>query len=145
MSGRGWVVAQVALAVSLLVASAVVIVGAFVVRVPELVPTFPGAIQAIAVFPGLALSLLVNARLMRGRRVSGVERVLLGLEFAVVAGLVVIQTFRESSAPLGYGMILWPAVIVLAVAIAAVAAARRRPVRPGPDEVAEDAALDAGR
>jgi hypothetical protein len=135
MPGRGWIFAQFAVAAVLLVLSIVGIVGvAF--EMAELVFSFAGAIHAFAVFPGLALSLVVNALLMRGHRERGLsltEKWMLAVEFALIAWLLVLHFWSHSGDALAFAILTWPVVIVLAIAIAAVAVARngsRPPAEP---------------
>lgn len=135
-------VAQFAVAGVLLVLSLVGIVGLAVFDDADLVFSFAGWIQAFAIFPGLVVSLVVNALLMRRRGVGRAAKVLLVIEFAVVAVLVALHFVSHSGDELGAAILLWPVVIVLAIVVAIVAAVGGRSPRPGVDELAEDAALD---
>jgi hypothetical protein len=104
MRDRGWIWAQVAVAGMLLVLSIVGILGVLVFDAAELVFSFAGAIQAFAVFPGLVLSLVLNALIMRAHRELGVslaEKWLLGVEFALVAWLLVLHFWSYSGDALG--------------------------------------------
>jgi hypothetical protein len=100
-----WIVAQLALAGVLLVLSAI------------------GAI-----FPGLVLSLVVNALLMRAHRERGpsrVEQVLLVIEFVLIALLVLFHFYTDpAGTTFGLAIVTWPVIIVLAIAIAVVAIVR---------------------
>ena len=60
-----WIIAQLAVAAVLLALSLLGIIGIVVFNLPELAFSFAGGIQAFAVFPGLVLSLIVNALIMR--------------------------------------------------------------------------------
>jgi hypothetical protein len=125
--GRGWVVAQFVVAAVLLGLSLVGILGVAVFDAAELVFSFAGAIQAFAVFPGLALSLTVNALLMRAHRELGLsltETWLLAIEFALIAVLLVLHFVSQSGDALGLAILVWPVVIVLAITIAIVAGVR---------------------
>jgi hypothetical protein len=125
--GRGWVWAQFVVAGGLLVLSLVGILGVAVFDAAELAFSFAGAIQAFAVFPGLILSLVVNGLLMRAHRELGVslaEKWMLGVEFALIAGLLVLHFWSHSGDALGLAIIIWPVLIVLAIAIAIVAGVR---------------------
>jgi hypothetical protein len=93
----------------------------------ELVFSFAGAIHAFAVFPGLVLSLVVNALLMRAHRELGLsllEKWLLGVEFAMVAWLLVLHFWTQSGDALGFAILTWPVLIILAITIAIVAGLR---------------------
>ena len=127
MRGRGWVVAQFVVAAVLLALSVVGILGVTVLDAAELTFSFAGAIHALAVFPGLVLSLVVNALLMRVHRERGLsltEKWLLGVEFALIAALLVLHFWTESGDALGLAIITWPVVIILAIVLAIVAAVR---------------------
>jgi hypothetical protein len=133
MRDRGWIWAQVAVAGMLLVLSIVGILGVLVFDAAELVFSFAGAIQAFAVFPGLVLSLVLNALIMRAHRELGVslaEKWLLGVEFALVAWLLVLHFWSYSGDALGLAILTWPVVIILAIVIAILALVRNssRPV-----------------
>jgi hypothetical protein len=129
---RGWVWAQFAVAAALLVLSLVGILGVVVFDAAELVFSFAGAIHAFAVFPGLVLSLVVNALIMRAHRDLGLslaEKWLLGIEFVVIAWLLVLHFWSQSGDALGLAILTWPVVIILAIVIA-IAAAVRNSSRP---------------
>jgi ABC-type proline/glycine betaine transport system permease subunit len=138
MRDRGWVWAQFVVAAMLAALSLVGILGVVVFDAAELAFSFAGAIHAFAVFPGLVLSLVVNALLMRAHRELGLsltEKWLLGLEFALVAWLLVLHFWSHSSDALGLAILTWPVVIILAIVIAILAAARntaRPAVAPPP-------------
>lgn len=137
MRDRGWVWAQFAVAGVLGVLSVVGILGVAVFDAAEWVFSFAGAIHAFAVFPGLVLSLVLNGFIMRAHRDMGLsltEKWLLGVEFAVIGGLLVLHFWGESGDGLGLAIITWPVLIVLAIVIAVVAAARNsnRPTTPTP-------------
>jgi len=136
---RGWVLTQFVVAGALLVLSLVGILGVAVFDAAELVFSFAGAIQAFAVFPGLVLSLVLNALLMRAHRERGLSRAekwLLAVEFALIAGLVVVHFVSHSGDALGLAIVTWPVVVILAVVIAIVAAvrnaSRRESLEPPP-------------
>lgn len=127
MPDRGWIFAQFVLAGVLFALSAVGVVGTLAFDAAELVFSFAGAIQAFAVFPGLAISLVLNALLMRAHRERGLsltEKWMLGVEFALIAWLLVLHFWSHSGDALGFAILTWPVVIVLAVAIAIVAGVR---------------------
>jgi hypothetical protein len=124
---RGWVWAQFAIAGALLVLSLIGILGVVVFDLAELVFSFAGAIHSFAVFPGLVLSLVVNAFLMRAHRELGLsllEKWLLGVEFAMVAWLLVLHFWTQSGDALGFAILTWPVLIILAITIAIVAGVR---------------------
>ena len=127
MRDRGWVWVQFATAGALAVLSLVGILGVVVFDAAELVFSFAGAIHAFAVFPGLVLSLVVNALIMRAHRELGLslaEKWLLGVEFALIAWLLVLHFWSHSGDGLGLAVVTWPVVIILAIVIAIVAAVR---------------------
>jgi hypothetical protein len=127
MRDRGWVWAQFAVAVVLAALSLIGILGVVVFDAAELAFSFAGAIHAFAVFPGLVLSLVLNALIMRAHRELGVsltEKWLLGVEFALIAGLLVLHFWSHSGDALGLAIITWPVLIVLAIVIAILAAVR---------------------
>lgn len=133
MRDRGWVWAQFAVAGALLVLSLVGILGVAVFDAAELAFSFAGAIHAFAVFPGLVLSLVVNALIMRAHRELGLsltEKWLLGFEFALIAWLLVLHFWSHSGDALGLAIVTWPVVIILAITIAVVAVVRNS-ARPG--------------
>ena len=83
-----WIIAQLAVAAVVLAISLLGILGTALFDLPELAFSFAGGIQAFAVFPGLVLSLIVNALIMRSHRVVGVsttEKVLLIVEGVLIA------------------------------------------------------------
>jgi hypothetical protein len=139
---RGWVVAQFVLAGGILVLSLVGILGVAVFDLAELVFSFAGAIHSFAVFPGLVLSLVVNGLLMRAHRELGLsllEKWLLGVEFAIVAWLLVLHFWAQSGDALGFAILTWPVLIIVAITIAVVAVVRNAsrtsvapPVAPPP-------------
>ncbi|WP_395639884.1 hypothetical protein [Pseudolysinimonas sp.] len=119
--------AQFVVAGVLLALSLVGILGVAVFDAAELAFSFAGAIHAFAVFPGLVLSLVLNALLMRAHRELGVsltEKWLLGAEFALIAALLVLHFWSHSGDALGLAILVWPVVIVVAVTIAIVAGVR---------------------
>lgn len=132
---RGWVWAQFVVAAGLAVLSLIGILGVVVFDAAELAFSFAGAIHAFAVFPGLVLSLVVNGLLMRAHRELGLslaEKWMLGVEFALVAWLLVLHFWSHSGDALGLAILTWPVVIILAIVIAIVAAVRNTN-RPGAD------------
>jgi ABC-type proline/glycine betaine transport system permease subunit len=138
MRDRAWVWAQFAVAGVLAALSLIGILGVVVFDAAELAFSFAGAIHAFAVFPGLVLSLVLNALLMRAHRELGLtltEKWLLGVEFALIAWLLVLHFWSHSGDALGLAIITWPVVIILAIVIAILAAARntsRPAVAPPP-------------
>ena len=138
-----WIIAQLAVAAVLLVISLIGVIGWLGFDAAELTFTFQGWIQAIAIFPGLVLSLIVNALLMRAHRERGLrttERALLIIEFVMIAALVVFHfSDDDRGMSFGFAIMLWPFVIVVAVAIAIVAIHRnatRPPTPAGPPPAA---------
>jgi len=125
---RGWIVAQFAVAAVLLVLSALGVIGSLAFDAVELTFTFEGAIQAFGIFPGLVISLVLNALIMRSHREAGLstaEKVLLGIEFALVAVLLVCHFWEGPGGELfGLAIMTWPVVILLALASAIVALVR---------------------
>lgn len=129
MRDRGWIWAQFALAGVLLVLSLVGIIGLAVFDAAELTFSFQGWIQAFAVFPGTVISLVVNALVMRMHRDAGLntgEKVLLGIQFVIIAGLLVLHFVQEG---LGLAIIVWPFHILLSITIVIVAAVRNSTIR----------------
>jgi hypothetical protein len=140
MRDRGWVWAQFAVAGVLAALSLIGILGVVVFDAAELAFSFAGAIHAFAVFPGLVLSLVLNALLMRAHRELGLsltEKWLLGVEFALIGWLLVLHFWSHSGDALGLAIITWPVVIILAIVIAILAAARNtsRPAVAAPPPV----------
>ena len=130
--------AQFVIAGVLLVLSLVGILGVAVFDAAELTFSFAGAIQAFAVFPGLVLSLVVNALIMRAHRERGLslaEKWLLGIEFGLIAALLVLHFWTQSGDALGLAILTWPVVIILAIVIAIVAGVRNAS-RPAVDAAA---------
>ncbi len=123
-----WVIAQLAIAAVLLVISLIGILGVAVFDAAELAFSPQGAIQAFAVFPGLILSLIVNAMIMRAHREQGLnrtEKILLGVEFGVIAALLIFHFYIDPAGnTFGLAIVTWPVIILLAIAIAIVAAYR---------------------
>lgn len=128
---RGWVLAQFVVAGGLLALSLVGILGVAVFDAAELTFSFGGAIQAFAVFPGTAVSLVVNGLVMRSHRdagLSGGEKVLLAIQFCFIGGLTVMHFINDA---LGSLIVVWPmhillAIVVFIVALVRVADLRRR-------------------
>jgi hypothetical protein len=122
-----WIIAQFAVAAVLLVLSAIGIIGLVVFDAAELVFSFAGGFQSFGVFPGLVLSLVVNALLLRRPQPLGRGvKVLLGIEFALIASLVVYHFYTDpAGATFGLAVLTWVVVIPLAVAIAIVGLVRR--------------------
>ncbi len=129
MRDRGWVRAQFAVAGALLSLSLLGVVASLVFGAVELTFSFGGAIQAFAVFPGTVISLVVNALIMRSHRDAGLsdtEKVLLGIQFCVIFGLVVMHFVNDA---LGALIIAWPAHIALAIIVFVVALVRATTLR----------------
>lgn len=128
MLRRPWTVTQFAVALVVLVISLIGIIGTVAFDSAELVFSFAGGIQAFAVFPGLVLSLTLNAVLMGVRRAPApntVQRVLLIVEFVVISALLVFHFYTDPAGnTLGLAILSWPILIVVAVAIAIVAIVR---------------------
>jgi hypothetical protein len=123
-----WIIAQLAIAAVLLVISLVGIIGTLAFDSAELVFSFAGAIQAFAIFPGLVVSLVVNALVMRAHRAVGpgrAEKVLLIVEFVLIAALLLFHFYTDpAGTTLGLAILEWPLLIGVAVAIAIVAVVR---------------------
>ena len=123
-----WIIAQFAVAAVVLVISLIGIIGSAAFDAVDLVFSFAGAIQAFAVFPGLVLSLVVNGILMGVRRAPAPnvpQHVLLGVEFALIAALLVFHFYTdEAGNTLGLAILTWPILILVAVAIAIIAMIR---------------------
>ena len=133
MRDRRWVRAQFAVAGALLALSLLGVIASLVFGAVELTFSFGGAIQAFAVFPGTVISLVVNALIMRTHRdagLSGTEKVLLGIQFCVIFGLVVMHFVNDA---LGSLILAWPAHIVLSIIVFAVALARASTLRKEAD------------
>jgi hypothetical protein len=124
-----WVIIQLGLAAVLLVISLIGIVGTAAFDLPELAFSFAGGIQAFAIFPGLVLSLVLNALLMglgRAPAPNTAQRVLLVAEFVLIGALVLFHFYTDPAGnTLGFAILTWPLVILLAVAIAVIALVRR--------------------
>lgn len=134
-----WIIAQLAVAAVLLVLALTGILGTVVFNLPELAFSFQGGIQAFFVFPGLVISLVVNALIMRLHReigVATVEKVLLIIEGVLIASLIVFHFYTdEAGNTFGFAALAWPLVILVATAIAIVAGIRNAN-RPGSVPVA---------
>jgi hypothetical protein len=139
-----WIIAQLAVAAVVLAISLLGIFGTVLFDLPELAFSIAGGIQAFAVFPGLVLSLVVNAFIMRSHRSVGVsttEKVLLIVEGVLVAALLVFHFYTDPAGnTFGLAILTWPVLILLAVAIACVAifrsvSARQNAVVPAPQGV----------
>jgi hypothetical protein len=129
MRDRRWVWAQFIIAGGLLVLSLVGIIGLVVFDAAELTFSFGGAIQAFAVFPGTALSLVVNALIMRTHRDAGLssgEKVLLAVQFCFIFGMLVMHFFNDA---LGALIFVWPLHILLSITVLVVALARAASLR----------------
>jgi hypothetical protein len=136
MRDRGWIIAQFAVAAVLLVISLVGVIGLVAFDMAELSFSFAGGIQAFAIFPGLVLSLTVNALVMRAHRAVGLnlaEKILLIIEGALIAALLVFHFYTDpAGATFGLAIVTWPVIILLAIAIAIVAITRAVSVRQNP-------------
>jgi hypothetical protein len=124
MRDSAWPWAQIAVAAILLALAVLGIVGVLLFDATELTFSFGGAIQAFFIFPGLVLSLVVNALVMRRHGddgLSAAEKVLLVVEFALIAALIGLHFWNDG---FGYAILIWPIAILLAVAIAIVAGVR---------------------
>ena len=128
MRDRAWIIAQFVTAAVLLVISLIGMIGMAVFDLPELTFSFQGWIQAFAIFPGLVLSLCVNAVIMRAHRAVGLnvaEKTMLTIEGALIAALLVFHFYTDPAGnTFGLAIVVWPLVILLAIAIAIVAIAR---------------------
>lgn len=134
-----WIIAQLAVAAVVLAVSLTGILGTMVFNMPELAFSFQGGIQAFFVFPGLVISLIVNALIMRLHReigVSKVEKVLLIIEGVVIAALLAFHFYTDDAGnTFAFAALAWPLLILLATAIAIVAGVRNGN-RPGTVPVA---------
>jgi hypothetical protein len=123
-----WIIAQLAVAVLVLVIAVIGIIGTTALGLPELTFSFAGAIQSFFVFPGLVISLVVNALIMRLHREIGVsraEKVLLIIEGVLIAALLVFHFYTDPAGDtLGFAFFTWPILILLATAIAITAGIR---------------------
>ncbi len=128
MPDRAWIIAQFAVAGLLLAISLLGIIGLAAFDMAELSFSFAGGIQAFAIFPGLVLSLCVNAAIMRSHRAVGLssaEKALLIIEGVLIAALLVFHFYTDpAGTTFGLAIVTWPIVILLAIAIAIVAAVR---------------------
>lgn len=129
-----WIIAQLAVAAGVLAISLLGILGTVVFNMPELAFSFQGGIQAFFVFPGLVISLIVNALIMRLHReigVNTVEKVLLIIEGLLTASLILFHFYTdEAGNTFAFAALAWPIVILVAAAIAIVAGVRNGN-RPG--------------
>lgn len=125
MLKRPWTLAQFAVAAVLLVISLIGIIGTLAFNAAELTFTFAGAIQAFAVFPGLILSLVLNGVLMglpKAPKPNLAQRIQLGIEFGLIALLLVLHFFQDSDAyTFGVAILIWPIVILIAIVLAVMA------------------------
>jgi hypothetical protein len=77
--------------------------------------SFHGGINVMFVVPGLILSLLINHFILRAKKtgvVSTSERVILSIEFVLIALLLASWPFQEA---FGFAIILWPVLILTAI------------------------------
>lgn len=135
MLKRPWSFAQFAIAAVLLVISLIGVIGTLVFDDGSWTFTFAGAIQSFAVFPGLIISLVLNGTLMGLKRAPApnlAQRILLILEFAGVALLLLFHFFQDEQAyTLGFAIATWPVVIVIAVVLAVLAIVQlAKPIAP---------------
>jgi hypothetical protein len=126
MLKRPWTVAQFAVAAVLLVISLIGVIGTLAFDAAELTFSFAGAIQAFAVFPGLIASLVLNGVLMGLRRAPEkpnlAQRILIGIEFGLIALLLLFHFFQDSDAyTFGFAVLIWPIVIIIAIVLAVLA------------------------
>lgn len=140
MPDRAWFIAQFAVAGLLLAVSLLGIIGLLVFDLAELSFSFAGGIQAFAIFPGLVLSLCVNAVIMRAHRAVGLnyaEKALLIIEGALIVALLLFHFYTDrAGTTFGLAIITWPVVILLAIAIAIVATVRAVSTRQNPPPAA---------
>lgn len=119
-----WIIAQLAVAALLLAISLLGLFGRPALGLPTGMFTFQGGIQSAFVFPGLVLSLIVNAFVMRAHRrvgISQTEKVLLIVEGVLIALLLFFHFYDDPAGNnLGWAILTWPVVTLLAVAIACV-------------------------
>ena len=129
MLKRPWTVAQFAAAAVLVVMSLIGVIGTLAFDAAELTFSFAGAIQAFAVFPGLILSLVLNGVLMGLKRAPEkpnlAQRILLGIEFGLIALLLVFHLYTDPAGnTFGFAILTWPVVIIIAVVLAILAIVR---------------------
>ncbi|KRF32713.1 hypothetical protein [Yonghaparkia sp. Soil809] len=82
----------------------------------DLIPSVQALITASFVYPGLALSMIVNQTMVMGRRprrLTTVEKILVTGQF-LIAGLLALTSLEPGALLLGF--LLWPLLIVGAVA-----------------------------
>ena len=135
MLKRPWTLAQYAIAAVLVVISLIGVIGTLAFDDASWTFTFAGAIQAFAVFPGLIISLALNGTLMGLKRAPApnlAQRILLILEFAGVALLLLFHFFQDDRGyTLGFAIATWPVIIVIAVVLAVLAIVQlARPTAP---------------
>ena len=131
-----WIIAQLAVAAVLAVLTAIGLIGILAIERPELAFSFAGGVQVFGIFPGLVISLVLNAFLMRRPGSSRALKIMLGIEFGLIALLLLFHFYTD---PAGltflWALLIWPIVILLAVAIAIVAIvrlSRMRAASPSP-------------
>lgn len=123
-----WIIAQLAVAALLLVITLLGFFGTELFGNPPIGGSFAASIQTFAVFPGLVLSLVANALIMRTHRDIGVntlQRVLLLVEGVLILALIVFHFYEDpAGTTLWLAVITWPILILLAIAIAIIAFVR---------------------
>jgi hypothetical protein len=120
-----WIIAQLAIAAVLAALALIGIIGTVGFDAAELVFSFAGGIQAFAIFPGLVVSLVLNVLLMRVPGPGRALKIMLGIEFALIALLLVFHFYTDPAGmTLFYAIVTWPIVIALAVAVAVVSIVR---------------------
>jgi len=130
-----WIIAQLVVAVLLVAVSIVGFIGPNALGL-QLPSTLAGAVQTFFVFPGLVVSLVVNALIMRLHReigISTIEKVLLIVEGLLIVLLIVFNFYDDPTADIfTLAVITWPIVVLVATAIAIIAGVRNgnRPVAP---------------
>ena len=140
-----WIIAQLAVAALLLVITLLGFFGTDLFGLPPIGGSFAASIQTFAVFPGLVLSLVANALIMRTHRDLGVntlQKVLLIVEGVLILALLVFHFYEDPAGnTLWLAVVTWPILILLAIAIAIIAFVRtlNRPAPAPPAPVTPEA------
>lgn len=114
MGARLWMLAQPIVAVLALAGFAAALVFQAAGRT-DLIPSVQALITAMFVYPGLAVSMIVNQAIVMARRpreLTTVEKLLVVAQFAT-AGLLALTSLDSGALLLGF--LLWPLLIIAAV------------------------------